>query len=205
MAEIPLTPTDGGGLCIDDRSLSPGDIIVSTEPTSKSIQSGAIRFGTGSAISHAALYTGQSQVIEAIGSGVRRTTLSESLRDHDLAVGYRVRGLTGAKAIEVIAYANKLAQPGAKYDLTGALSAGVSRPRGYLICVVALGIMPCTAAALAGQFKSSDKFYCSQLVLEAFRRAGASFISADPHSSVPQDIPEAYSRGKLLYVGHLLA
>jgi len=54
-------------------------------------------------------------------------------------------------------------------------------------------------------FKSSDKFYCSQLVLEAFRQAGHPIISASPNTSTPEDIPEAYSHGKLLYVGHLVA
>jgi hypothetical protein len=42
-------------------------------------------------------------------------------------------------------------------------------------------------------------------VLEAYRRAGVSFITQDPNTSQPEDMVTAYSKDKLLYVGHLVS
>ena len=163
MKPIPLTPTRGGGLCIADWALQPADIIVSAGIGAVST---AIRYGTSSDVSHAALYVGDGEVIEAIGPGVVERALSKSLDEHSLAVAYRARGMTPSAAAIIVHTAEQW--KGKKYDTLGAAGAGARNP---LVCVVVLGIVPC-GIARAGRFKSSDKFYCSQLVLEAYRRAG---------------------------------
>jgi cell wall-associated NlpC family hydrolase len=196
MKPIPLTPTSGGGLCIADSSLQPADIIVSAGIGAVST---AIRYGTASDVSHAALYIGDGEVIEAIGPGVMERPLNKSLDDHSLAVAYRARGMTPSAAAIIVHFAEQW--KGKKYDTAGAAAAGARNP---FVCVVVMGIAPC-AAARAGKFKSSDKFYCSQLVLEAYRRAGVSFITQDPNTSQPEDMVTAYSKDKLLYVGHLVS
>jgi len=196
MKPIPLTPTSGGGLCIPDSALQPADIIVSAGIGAVST---AIRYGTASDVSHAALYIGDGEVIEAIGPGVMERPLNKSLDDHSLAVAYRARGMTPSAAAIIVHFAEQW--KGKKYDTVGAAAAGARNP---FVCVVVMGIAPC-AAARAGKFKSSDKFYCSQLVLEAYRRAGVSFITQDPNTSQPEDMVTAYSRDKLLYVGHLVS
>jgi cell wall-associated NlpC family hydrolase len=196
MKPIPLTPIRSGGLCIADSALQPADIIVSAGVGSVST---AIRLGTASDVSHAALYVGDGDVIEAIGPGVVERPLGKSLNEHSLAVAYRARGMTPSAAAMVVHTAEQW--KGKKYDTLGAAGAGARNP---FVCVVVLGIVPC-GIARAGRFKSSDKFYCSQLVLEAYRRAGVSFITQDPDTSQPEDMVTAYSRDKLLYVGHLMS
>jgi len=196
MKPIPLTPTSGGGMCIADSALQAADIIVSAGIGAVST---AIRYGTASDVSHAALYIGDGEVIEAIGPGVMERPLNKSLDDHSLAVAYRARGMTPSAAAIIVHFAEQW--KGKKYDTAGAAAAGARNP---FVCVVVMGIAPC-AAARAGKFKSSDKFYCSQLVLEAYRRAGVSFITQDPNTSQPEDMVTAYSKDKLLYVGHLVS
>lgn len=199
MRNIPLTPTGGGGMCLADSALQPADIIVST---ASGAVSGGIRLGTVSQVSHTALYAGEGKVIEAIGEGVVMRSLGASLNDHYLAVAYRVRGLQDLTATQIVNFMRS--KLGRKYDTVGAAAAGSRGPIGGVVCVEVFGIIPC-AAAQAGAFKSRDKFYCSQIVLEAYRRAGASFLDQNPNTSYPQDIVTAYSRGKLMYVGHLIA
>lgn len=88
---IALTPAGGGGCCIGDAALRPADIIVSTTGAAVS---GVIRVGTGSPVSHAALYAGNGEVIEAIGQGVVQRGLDKALADDLLAVAYRAPHMT---------------------------------------------------------------------------------------------------------------
>jgi hypothetical protein len=48
-----------------------------------------------------------------------------------------------------------------------------------------------------------DKFYCSNLVLEAFRAAGEALTLTDPEFDSPNDIVQLQWFGELSYVGHL--
>jgi cell wall-associated NlpC family hydrolase len=190
MKAIPLTPVGGGGICLADSALQAADITVSA---GTGLVSDGIRLGTSSDVSHASLYAGDGNVVEAIGEGVVQRSLAKALDEDYLAVAYRVRGMTPSTAARIVHVAAQW--KGKKYDTPGALEAGARSP--VLCVIVACG------AARAGAFKSSDKFYCSQLVLEAYRQAGASFVTQDPNLSQPQDVVTAYSKGKLLYVGHL--
>lgn len=72
---IPLDP-GVGGQSIDENALSIGDIIVSTTPA---LISRVIRRATGSVVSHALVYIGGGQVVEAIGAGVTLRTLRKPL------------------------------------------------------------------------------------------------------------------------------
>ena len=88
--------------------------------------------------------------------------------------------------------------------LRGAAGAGIARQG--VICN-AIGIIPCVAAGIAahfGAFNSEEKFFCSELVLEAFRLAGVPLVKVTPQLSTPQTIVEAHSDGILEYVGHLI-
>ncbi|MDB5915682.1 MAG: hypothetical protein JWP22_4357, partial [Ramlibacter sp.] len=98
---IPLDP-GAGGRSIGVGALQAGDIIVST--TSQFV-SRAIRLGTFSPVSHTMLYVGDGKVIEAIGSGVRETTLAAAMADAILAVAYRHPRLDAAHATVAVAYA----------------------------------------------------------------------------------------------------
>lgn len=54
-----------------------------------------------------------------------------------------------------------------------------------------------------GLFDQRDRFYCSELVLDAFRQAGIQIITARPNQSTPADLVDAYSDGVLVYRGYL--
>lgn len=193
---IPLTPTTGGGQCIDTRALQPADIIVST--TAAGISWG-IRFATSSEVSHAMLYVGNGNIVEAIGDGVVRRTLQMAVNDATLAVAYRRRNVTPGNGASIVRHAEQFI--GRAYDARGAAGAGIAD--NGVICI-AVGIVACVAAR-AGAFNNRDSFYCSELVLEAFRLAGTPILDVAPSMSTPQHLVRAHSSGKLQYVGHVVS
>jgi cell wall-associated NlpC family hydrolase len=206
MTAIPLTPTDGGGLCLSISALQPADLIVST---TNAIASGVIRGVTRSAVSHASVYSGGGRVIEAISEkGVVERSLTTALASSRLAVVYRRRGLATGVASKIITIAREAI--GKDYDWGGAAGGGVRANKG--VCLIPL-LFGTQAAALSvacralgtGIANQPDKFYCSELVLKAFQDAGVPLTETRVDLSVPQDIVTAYSRGVLTYVGHLKA
>ena len=90
---------------ITQADMQPADIIVST---GSGAVSAVIRTGSLSPYSHAALYIGNGEVIEAIGEGVVRQSLANALSDDTLAVVYRRIGLSAAQAGLVIRYAAQM-------------------------------------------------------------------------------------------------
>ena len=51
--------------------------------------------------------------------------------------------------------------------------------------------------------QSKAKFFCSELVAEAYRRAGAPLFPKPAERASPEDVAKLGIHGKLLYVGHL--
>jgi cell wall-associated NlpC family hydrolase len=198
MPDIALSPAKGGGRSIATFALKPADIIVST---TGHFVSKAIRFGTFSPVSHAMVYTGNDFVAEAVGDGVRETSLTIALTDASLAVAYRRNNLTDDNVKEIVRFVREKAAMKSGYDYTGLVGAGAGA--NGLVCV-ALGAVGCSIASLGG-FSSSSKFFCSELVLEAFRRVNKPITSGRPDTSNPGQIPGAVSTGVLTYVGHLIA
>jgi hypothetical protein len=197
MSTPALTPRAGGGTCITSAALKPADIIVST---TNAFVSGVIRLFTLSSVSHAMLYAGQDEVIEAVGEGVLHRPLATALHDARLAVAYRYKDLPEAAATKIISYADAQAARHAKYDPLGAAGAGLNTNK--VACVVALGIA-CPVAA-GGGLNDQDRFFCSELVLDAYQRAGHPLVRTAPGVASPDRIVEAYSHGVLVYVGHLV-
>ena len=195
MKKIALDPKNGGGMCISPAALKLGDLIVSTTGANVST---AIRVGTGSPVSHAMLFVGGGQVIEAVGTGVRRVPLGTAINDASLAVAYRVPDLSEKEGSLVVNFA--VQQIGRKYNTSGAAGAGVAR--NPLACA-ASGVVICVAAN-AGMFSSGGRFYCSELVLAAYVAANRPLVPRNPSVSVPNDIPLAYSHGTLVYAGHVV-
>jgi cell wall-associated NlpC family hydrolase len=168
-----------GGMCIGPDALQPADIIVST---TRAGVSGVIRIGTRAVVSHAALYVGGGDVIEAIGAGVVRRTLDAALSDDALAVAYRSPNIDPAVASRVVGFA--AAQLGKPYSVKGAaLSAD------KILCRV-VGPLPAS-------------FFCSQLVFESYRRAGMPLTSSPSQCVTPGDAV-VIAEKNLTYVGHLL-
>ncbi|MEP7341352.1 MAG: hypothetical protein ABI977_26720 [Acidobacteriota bacterium] len=195
---IALTPKDGAGMSMGESALVSADIIVSTTRAAVSF---GIRAGSLSHVSHAMLYIGGGEVIEATGQGVVKRALATALHDATLAVAYRRKELSRLEADLVIRFAER--QKGRKYDTAGAMLSGGGRAN-TLLCVTLLGGVGCVVAREGG-FSNAEKFYCSELVAEAFRQAHKPIVDFRSDASSPQNIVQAYSNGLLEYVGHLIA
>lgn len=146
------------------------------------------------------LYVGDGWVIEAILSGVVRRTLDAALSEATLAVAYRARFITQYHAQLVVAHANRLQAGSRGYDFMGAIGAGLARSR--WVCVVLLGELGCGALRHGGPV-NPDRFYCSEFVLAAFEAAGVPITTGRRGRSTADDIVNAYSSGRLEYLGHL--
>lgn len=168
-----------GGVCIGADALQAADIIVST---TRAGVSGVIRVGTWSVVSHAALYVGRGDVIEAIGQGVVRRGLDAALADDALAVAYRCPKVNAAIASRIVSFA--MAQRGTPYSVKGAVLSSDK-----ILCRL-VGPIPAT-------------FFCSQLVFESYRRAGMPLTSS-PSQCVTPDDAVSIAEKSLTYVGHLL-
>jgi cell wall-associated NlpC family hydrolase len=191
---IPLDP-GVGGRSIALAALQTADIIVST---TRAAVSGAIRFGTASEVSHAMLYAGNGRVIEAIGSGVVERNLSEAIADAQLAVAYRYQNL-GARGSAIVSFARR--QVGSAYDTGGAALSGITHHRAAALSMASplLGIILLTAAIT----ERRDRFFCSELVLQAYESAGVRLTPIASRAASPQRIIEAVASQELRYVGHL--
>jgi uncharacterized protein YycO len=167
-----------GGCSIGDSSLQAADVIVST---TGAIISGAIRVGTSSVVSHAALYCGSGTVIEAIGAGVVSRSIYDSLADDALAVAYRHPAVTPSIAAAIVAYASSHINDA--YSVKGAIAAADP-----ILCRI-VGTKPAA-------------FFCSQLVIESYKQGGMPLTSLPAQCVTPDGVAEiAFER--LVYIGHL--
>lgn len=191
--DIPLSP-EVGGVSVTQDALMPADVIVST--TDARI-SRTIRWATSSPVSHASVYIGNGELIEASGEGVVRTTLDAAFATASLAVAFRRRGITAGAAEQVVRFA--VSNVGKEYNYSGAAGAGIDA--NWKSCLVSPIV--CIAAHY-GVFSRGNKFYCSQLVLEAFRQADLPIISGRSDTSSADDVVQAFYTHVLDFVGHLV-
>ena len=189
---IPLDP-GAGGRSIGTSALQAGDIIVST---TRHFVSRAIRLGTLSPVSHVMLYAGGGNVIEAIGSGVRETTLASAIDESILAVAYRHPQLDAAHAAAVLAYART--RIGNAYNYAGVAYQGYR-----ILNPLPAAVIDAIGRRLGVEVGQAGAVYCSELVLESFERAGVPLASR-PAQSTPDQVVQI-ARSHLSYVGHLKA
>lgn len=202
--EIALDPGIGG-MSIGPDALEVGDLIVAT--TNHPI-SGLIRAGSGAPVSHVMLYVGQGeQVIEAVGDGVLLRPLSQAIEHAVLAVAFRVRGLDATQRQQVADAACRYVGRG--FGFLGLVRAGL-----YKIDSALCDLLPNGAGercrAFAGRIDlgqgSTNRMFCSQLVIQSFLDAGKPLTSEVPHGVAPGDIVNLDMRDNVLdYVGHLKA
>ncbi len=202
-ADIPLDPGTGGR-SIGPDALATGDIILST--TDAAI-SAAIRSATSSPVSHALLYVGDGQVVEAIAAGVQLRTLEEAVAGATVAVAFRHPSITSDQALRVRDFAGQ--QLGRPYDTWGVVRQAAFRLDRAAFCSGKTGEELERCVSWAGRVNlgtgSNDTFFCSQLVLAAFDGAGIPLTSTPPSWSSPGEIAELSLSGTLGYVGHLKA
>lgn len=205
-----LTPQNGGRL-IDVSALETGDILLSA---GKGITTYGVRLFTTAPVSHAALYVGDGDLIEAVGEGVRRRSLEESLDEEAVVVAFRRPDLQADQASEIVKFAE--AQVGKKYNHLGVL---LHAPFSLERRLCELPVLPtvlrdaCLRGVATIQLGAvSDKsFFCSQFLIEAYRVAGVPITDADPRWVSPVDImhmregdvPSMPANRALAYIGHL--
>jgi V8-like Glu-specific endopeptidase/cell wall-associated NlpC family hydrolase len=190
---IPLDP-GAGGRSIGTSALQAGDIIVST---TRHWTSRIIRLGTISPVSHVMLYVGDGKVIEAIGSGVREVTLAQAIDDAILAVAYRHPQLDASRAATVVAHARTHVNNPYNY-------AGVAYQGYRILNPLPAAVIDVIGRRLGVEPGQAGAVYCSELVLEAFQRAGVPLTSGTPSQSTPDQVVQI-ARSNLSYVGHLKA
>ena len=174
--DIPLSPL-AGGHCIGESALAPGDIVVTA---GDGFFSGMIRGATGADVSHALVYLGNNTVIEAIPAGVEQNLLTDALTGATLAVALRFPGLTARQFAVLRGFLKRAV--GKKYDFVSASDSPT------VFCRV---------------WSPDAKFFCSELVVEAYRYAGVRLTRAAPACVTPGDLADVYRAGSLGYVGHL--
>ena len=205
-----LNPSNGGQLVTAD-DLQPGDIILTA---ANGLNSAGIRLITLSPVSHAAVYLGNHLIAEAVGDGVRRRTVAELVAEEATVVALRHPRLKAEHAASIEAFTAK--HNGDKYNYFGVM---LQAPFALERRVCELPLVPslvrdfCIRGVAAVQLGlgSNDRFFCSQFVLEAYRRAGLPLTNADPRLINPGDllhmregdVPSIQIHQSLLYVGHL--
>ncbi|OGB24703.1 MAG: distant relative of cell wall-associated hydrolase [Burkholderiales bacterium RIFCSPLOWO2_02_FULL_57_36] len=205
-----LSPRNGGQL-VEPHALRPGDILLSA---TNGITSAGIRLITLAPVSHASLYIGDGQVVEAVGKGVRQRTIAEVLGEEDVVVAFRHPHFLPAHHEKLRAFA--LEKVGRPYDHVGiVLQAPFALER--RLCELPLipdavrnACLQGIAAIQLGTY-DNDGFFCSQLVLESYKQAGLPITDANPRWISPADIlhmregdvPSLKIHQPLSYVGHL--
>jgi len=205
-----LTPQNGGRL-VDVSALEAGDILLSA---GKGITTYGVELFTTSPVSHAALYVGDGDLVEAVGEGVRRRSLRESLDEESVVVAFRRPDLQTEQARKIAEFAD--AQVGKKYNHLGVL---LHAPFSLERKLCELPVLPtrirdaCLRGVASIQLGAiSDKsFFCSQFLIEAYRSAGVPITDADPRWISPGDIlhtrkgdvPSMPANQVLTYIGHL--
>lgn len=210
MQNIALNPRNGG-LLVDGSALRAGDIILSSNLGLNSV---GIRVLTQSPVSHAALYVGDAFVAEAVGEGVRRRSTAALLDEEATVVAFRHPAITPGHVAKMTQFVD--AQMGSKYNYLGIMLQApftIERKLCELPLVPSLVRDICLQGVGAIQLGlgRNDQFFCSQFVLEAFKRGGLPLTDADPRLISPRDllhmregdVPSVKIHQALQYVGHL--
>jgi len=200
-----------GGISIGGDALVPGDIVLSAAPNAGSA---GVRLLTLSPVSHASLYVGDSKIAEAVTHGIQLRGVPALLEEESTVVAFRHPKVTADHVKRMRVFVDETL--GRKYDYVGVmLQAPFSVDR--RMCEVPL--MPSAlrdfcvqgmGAVHLGAFRN-DRFFCSEFVLEAYRRAGLPLTDADPRLLSPGDllhmregdVPSVRTHQALRYVGHL--
>lgn len=205
-----LHPGNGGQL-VNVDNLKPGDIILTAE---NGLNSMGIRLITLSPVSHAAVYLGDQQIAEAVGSGIRRRSMEALLSDEATVVAFRHPIITAEQAAKINAFTAK--HEGEKYNYLGVI---LQAPFALERRLCELPLIPSLVrdfcirgiAAIQLGLGRNDQFFCSQFILEAYRSAGLPLTDADPRLINPGDllhmregdVPSIKIHQALQYVGHL--
>lgn len=217
-AQAPMLRFQGVSIEPDDAAariapadLRPGDILLTSTGT---LRSAGIQLMTFAPVSHAAVYVGADQVVEAVGSGVRVRALRALLEEESVALALRYPDLSEQQAQSVRAVA--LGKVGRHFNYVGVamqIPFTVNRRLCELPLLPALARDLClkSIGGVLHLATSRRALFCSQLVLQSYRQAGVPITDADPRLMSPADIlhmregdvPSVRVTRPLRFVGHL--
>jgi hypothetical protein len=193
------------------EELRPGDIILTSAP---SLASAGIQVFTLAPVSHAAIYIGDGEVVEAVRPAVRVRTLEDLIQQETVALALRHPEISPEQSRAISEYAREKTGTGFNY-LSVTLHVPFSLKRRLCelplvpsavrdACIRSVGIIHYLVAG-------EQRYFCSQLVTLAYRHAGAPLTDVDPRLISPADIlhmregdvPSVRIHQRLRYVGHL--
>jgi uncharacterized protein YycO len=205
------TAPQTGVVLVKPMDLQSGDILFSAE---SNLNSRISRLFGNTSVSHAFLYLGDGEIAEAVGSGVHIMSLAESIDESQLLAVYRHPHLNNLHAEKIREFA--MAEAGGKYNYLGILK---QTPYTFTRKVCELPVTPrafrhlClnTMALVQVTPFSSDRYFCSQLVVAAYDYAGLPLTKTPAEWVAPgdllhmrdDDIPSVVPVYPLQYVGHL--
>jgi cell wall-associated NlpC family hydrolase len=205
-----LNPRNGGQLVNADQ-LQVGDIILSSD---NGLNSAAVRLWTLATVSHASIYIGNNQIVEAVGEGVRLRSITAMLKDESTIVAVRHPNFNSTHNEALYSFAKE--QVGKKYNYVGIL---LQAPFSLERRACELPLIPelvrdyCIRGVAVIQLGlgNNDNFFCSQLVLHAYQKAGIPLTDADPRLFNPADllhmregdVTSVRIKQTLQYLGHL--
>jgi uncharacterized protein YycO len=205
-----ISPKNGGKI-VDASELQVGDILLTA---TNGVASLGIRATTLAPVSHAAIYVGNGQVVEAVVKGVQMRSMVKFLDEESTVVAFRHPKITPANATDLKAFA--VNQIGKSYNHVGILlHAPFAIER--RICELPLVPGPIREACLRGIAQiqlgamRDNSFFCSQLVVAAYAAAQTPLVDSDPRFVSPgdllhmreNDVPSLTPKERLVYVGHL--
>ena len=209
------TAPDTGLITISPAALKDGDILFSAD---KGFVSKSIRYLGGTSVSHTFIYIGDGQVAEAVGSGVRISSIEKSIKESPLLAVYRHPELTPLHSSKIRQFAHDNA--GKNYNNFGIvkqLPYTITRKACELPIIprhirhLCLNTMAVVQISVPTFHHTNNRYFCSQFVIEAYNKANLPLTHLNPEWISPADIlhmrendvPSIVPNIKLEYVGHL--
>lgn len=203
-----------GAVFISSQELQAGDILLSS---SRSFVSYGIRLVNSTSVSHAAVYLGNGEVAEAIGSGVRIISIDDFINHSTTALALRPPGFQPKQSEALRAFASSKLDM--KYNYNGiVLMVPYSLTRRLCDLPLFIGDLKYSCNSLLAVLQLGDKdsmmqesYFCSQFVLDSYAYAGYPITDATSFWVSPDDLlhmreDDLHSikpRQALIYAGHL--
>ena len=154
------------------------------------------------------LYVGDGLVVESIGKGVVVRPLGEAIFDASLAVAYRHPQITAGKAMVIRDFAGR--RLGAKYSVRGIVGQLGATVDHAVFCdandvhrLTGKGNCQVTVKQLNMAVASDRQVFCSQLVVEAYQKAGLPLTKTPPSFTSPEELVRLRLIDTIRYLGHL--
>ncbi len=198
---------------INESDLRSGDLLLSSSINATSV---GIRLFSTSAVSHVAIYIGNSEVAEAVGSGVQIVSLKDAEIHSDKIFALRMPGITQQDAKDIRQFAQQKTGRGYNYK-------GIIEMAPFMVTKQLCSLNPFSkefrqqcvkglaAAQLSSPNASGSSYFCSQFVIAAFEHTGhpltlaaAGWVSPGDLLHMREgDIATLAPTQPLKYIGHL--